>query len=452
MDKWPAIIAATLLALLPWHVILSRTTAEYITAACIFIVGIFVMYVSIEKNKIGYYIVGFILILCTYFLYPTQRIIVPLSLLPLLFFSVTKKIKIIIIVSIVCSVLITGYISSTDWGRGRFDQTSVFTFNHFIEGKSLQYATGLGQNHVLSARIFHNKLILVTMEILRQYTSYFSPQFFYDDIGLPTRYRLFEHGIGLYTLLVIGASAVILQFAFPLTAQQLNSLFVVGRKRFWIATLWLIIIGPIPAALTLDGVPNVHRSALLGIVLMYVIAGAVALLRQNVPIGRKYVLPFICILFISESVVFLHYYFSLASLTTTPFRSDEQNNLATWLNTNQNQYQSIFLPNSEAIALHYLFYKGDHSNKYSSEFSLGAKISHIDSLYFIEDKCPEKNEFVMSKILYDRNTILISRAECDTQVNFPNLTQIAKIQHYNGTDAYKIFTFDYENISRQKDI
>lgn len=445
LDRWVSAITALILALLPWHVILSRATAENITASLFFIVGIFIIFVSIERQKSLGYLIGYALLLITYLLYPSQRIIVPLALLPTIFLATTRTLKVTAICAVISALILTSFIASTDWGRGRFEQTSIFHFNNVIQGKTLAYSTGLGENKILQARTFHNKILLSGLEFSRQYFSYISPEFYFSDIAKPQRYMVFENGVGYYTIILLIGTAIILQFSLPLNKQQIAQLFNKGRLRFWLCLVWIFVISPIPASLTLDDAPNIHRSLMVGISLMFIIAGAIAVIRSHKLIGRKVILPITIAILAAEVIIFCHYYFSLVSLATTTYRSSDQNGLARWLLTTGKQYSNVYVPDGDAIAFHYLFQKNDYAKKYAGQFSLGAKISSLDGIEFVSDRCPEKLPYVIEQMKTQPNSILVSRAECETEKKYLMLQEIGAIKRYDNLDAYKLFVLRRDN-------
>ena len=50
-DTFAAAIAAIVITISPWHIVLSRATAENITASFVFFAGLFLIFISIERKK-----------------------------------------------------------------------------------------------------------------------------------------------------------------------------------------------------------------------------------------------------------------------------------------------------------------------------------------------------------------------------------------------------------------
>ena len=70
------LFASFLLAILPWHIVLSRTGAEGVIGLYTFVLALLWVF----QKKIRWAVVAFFL---TYFFYTSFRILVPLTVLPL---------------------------------------------------------------------------------------------------------------------------------------------------------------------------------------------------------------------------------------------------------------------------------------------------------------------------------------------------------------------------------
>ena len=172
-----ALLSALFLAVCPWHVMLSRATAEGITASCVFLLGFIFLVFAIENKKNWQLILSVGLFLLTYLLYPGFRVFVPVALLPAFLMTKNHRWRKILLGITASFFILTFTISQTVWGRGRYEQTSIFTHNQTIAGRVLNYSIGFGRENFVPARILNNKYILVAREFARQYFSYFSVNF-----------------------------------------------------------------------------------------------------------------------------------------------------------------------------------------------------------------------------------------------------------------------------------
>jgi 4-amino-4-deoxy-L-arabinose transferase-like glycosyltransferase len=206
-----ALFAALTLAVFPWHIVLSRATAEGVTAASVFLLGLYLFLRHLKSNYwltlFGAYLAWFL----TYLLYPSYRLVIPLVLLPTLLMSKHKTNKIIYLSVALVSLLITFLISQTTWGTGRFAQTSLFSQESQVYALQAEFIAGEGHQNALKAHLFYNKALMFGKEFIKQYTSYFSFDFLFAKGGLPMRYFVPDQGLwyysyfALFLMVLIGA-------------------------------------------------------------------------------------------------------------------------------------------------------------------------------------------------------------------------------------------------------
>jgi 4-amino-4-deoxy-L-arabinose transferase-like glycosyltransferase len=428
-----ALMSAFLLGIMPWHIVLSRATAEGITASFVLLLGLFLIFKGIDARKSKLIILGWLTMSGTYLLYPGFRVLVPLSLLPgILIIKDSAQKKLFILLTLIFFSL-TAYISQTEWGTGRYHQTSIFTHNSVIDGRSINYSTGLGPNRVLEAKIFHNSYALVTREFLRQYSSYFSPAFLFGEGGKPLRYAVPEHGLLYWSLLGTAVLALGVQFIKPLSANQLHLFFKNKRGSYFVWITWILLLAPLPAALTLDDVPNVHRTAVMAPLLALILAGGWYYLSQ-LTFWKKGMLGFLIILgCFGELAYFWHYYINLYSATSAVYRHSEKKALASWLLANKNNYQTIYISNKESLQIHYLFLQENFSSDLTDKFREGMKINELDNIRLVEADCPSE------LVTPNPNQLVVDRHECELLVGYQ---EVGTITFANGLNAYSLRTTD----------
>lgn len=433
-SPWIGLIAALLLAVFPWHVILSRATAEGITASFVFLLGFFLLFRSIEKEQIKGVFLAVGLLLLTYLLYPGFRVGVPLALLPAFLFTASRRIKGVLIGATVLCFLMTAFVSQTFWGKGRFEQTSFLAPNIHIEARTIQYSTALGEGKALEGRLFYNRYVLTGRELVRQYASYFSPDFLAADAGLPPRYVGPEHSLIFWTPLGVLVFVILLQFAQPWKQSEINGLFTSKRGKYFLWILWLLATAPIPAALTYNDVPNIHRAALMVVLLPLVFAPAWYLLTKvRLPLKLLIVTVSFALLF-AEVVVFWQGYSRIYSSWTGFSRQDEQLQLANWLQENAVQYERVYVPGNEVMPLFYLFAQNRYPAELAGQFSSGITVPQIDNVYFVDTHCPSEIQEVR-ELVGTMNVLLAERSECDSASEF---AVVDYIEHLDTSKAYDL--------------
>ena len=407
------LLSALFLAITPWHIILSRATAEGITASFVFITAVFYLIKSIDNKKVTHLLLSVVLFFLTYFLYPGFRVLTALFLFPIFMFSNNKNWKKGLIGISACFLLLTLLISQTDWGKGRYLQTSLFS-SDTIKSRSINYGLGFGENNILAARLFSNKHILSLREFLRQYSTYFSPQFLTGENNIyPQRYHLIEHGVVYWTLLALIFLTIGYQLFFPLPKKQMVSYFNPGKAKYAFLICWLMLIAPIPSAITLDEVPNIHRTVVMSFGWALIFGFCCQYLSESLLKGKRsiFVVCSITTLLFFEFVFFWQYFTNLFYESSFVWRPEEKKDLVLMILENQNNYDAFILPDNQALSLNYLFYKKDFSNQYIGKFGLKWRIETIDNLFFVEHSPGKMVEAAVSQ-LDDSKVLIVSNLDC----------------------------------------
>ncbi len=383
-DKKTALVASFLLAVTPWHIVLSRATSENIIASTVFLTAIVFLINSIRKERLRLLFFSFGLLFLTYFIYPSFRIITPLSLLPITIFLLIKKPKSRLLITLIAVNLLffalTFYISKTPWGKGRFDMTSIFNVVSGVGIKQKESIYSTSHTNVLITRLFHNKLVSYGREFLNQYLSYFSPVFLFILGGLPIRYAIPEEGLFYLTFLLIMIIPLI-----PFLRKRelkINSLLL-------LYIIYLLLITPIPSALTTNDAPNVHRAALMSILFIFPVA-YFYLLIKDISYKKFQMKNLLFILIFVEFVFFWHQYSTHADYYQNIGRNDGEREVIKFVQANQKNYKTIYLPVQGTFPLYYLFYKNDFNPSYAGKFKTDIKIDKIDNIDFMDEACPFK--------------------------------------------------------------
>lgn len=423
-----SLLAATLIAVTPWHIILSRSTAENILATTIYFSGIFFLlkWLHDKKPTVTAIVLAVLFLALTYVLYPGYRIVTPLTVFLSIFFGADRKQRIILSVIALCFFVTTFAISKTYWGQGRFQQTSIFYFNHTVQGRLDGLAVGEGQLNVLTARAFHNKIVGYSREFLHQYVSYFSFPMLFSEGGLPGRYRLDDSGLLYYSYLIIIVIAF-LSVTFIPRSQKTKFSWSTESKTF-LFLLLLFAIAPIPSSLTLDDVPNVHRTVTMSVFFVLLTTYAFS---QISSIGWKRIQfrSLLLILVGIESVYFWHQWMVHSPSSQTAYRGDDRTALARFVIENQDRFDQIYLP-QDAKPLYYLFYSDTFDASLAGQFQKNIRLTQYGKVHFTKNNCP--SEEILSAMT--PRSLLVDRGECTT--NGP-LERVTVIKRVNATDSFR---------------
>src|SRR5258708_6064521 len=179
-DEKIALLSAFLLAISPWHIMLSRGAFEANLTTFFLPLGILFFLKSLNKShNIKYIILSILIFLLNIFTYHTARLLTPFIFFSLCF-NYRKELKInkIYIQALDFSIIlflisIVGILL----GGSRLASSSILKN---VNTDSQFFSVKVGEPTVF-AKAFNNKLLLVSQTAFRNYVSYFSPQFLFTN-------------------------------------------------------------------------------------------------------------------------------------------------------------------------------------------------------------------------------------------------------------------------------
>ncbi|OGY08004.1 MAG: hypothetical protein A2782_01970 [Candidatus Blackburnbacteria bacterium RIFCSPHIGHO2_01_FULL_43_15b] len=450
-----SLFAAIMLAFSPWHISLSRATSEGITALFFALTGLLLLCRSVRLAKgseqqskvrhIGNLILSILFFLASYFLYHSARLLVPLfALLTIVYFlwpefskSKSKKVSYLdhlpggtdsppgVYPLIVCLLLfLTTLLFSLDpSARGRFNQVSIFKdLDVQYELDKMPFEEGPG--HVFKARLFHNKPSVYARRFVNEYAQYISSKFFLvPKEAKPARYMTVGMGVLTYVeffLLLAGLAAIAQKKSY-------TSLLPLG----------LLLLAPLPAALTTEDSPNLHRALFMVPFLALVEAyGAYYLLRIN---SRFSVRTLVSTAFLANFVFFFHQYFVHNPVNAPLHRNAGAQELASKISQVQTNYDKIIFTEIPDSPYPWIAFSGKFD---PAIFNSAAKIRDkgiwgYKNYVFASQRCPSRDAF------NDLGKILVVDADACETGNSPNGAHVLdQIKRPDGTVVYTLWARD----------
>jgi len=235
-----ALSSALLLAINPWHVMMSRGGFEANLTTLFLPLGVLFIIKGFEKNR--YLYLGMLILGLNMFSYHAAKLVTP-GVIVVLFFLFREKLssiakKPLIISSGIFSVFLLVTIYTFSIGAGaRVSDVSIFKGITDASAQSKVDAYAMGVNPFLT-RVLYSKFEIPVSRFLENYVSYFSPQY------------LFTKGPSEATYGMIPGRGVIYWFELPFLLGFLASLFKAKDKRLHLFALGWLLIAPIPSALT----------------------------------------------------------------------------------------------------------------------------------------------------------------------------------------------------------
>ncbi len=240
--------AALLLAILPWHVQLSRGAFEANLTTFFLPLGVYLFWK--KKYALSGLVLGLDLLS-----YHSAKVVTPLVLAGLVFFlrkEIDWKAKSFFVGAMVFLIFLVGA------GYAHFRGGGARAYERSITQGALQEAFA---ERTRSSSLFHNKYVVVSERFFRNYLTYFSPQF------------LFTEGAREGTYGMIPGRGVLFWFFIPFFI-ALRKVFFTGKYRRELSFLLVwVLLAPIPAALA-TGV-GYHANRVTGLIPALVVMLAV---------------------------------------------------------------------------------------------------------------------------------------------------------------------------------
>lgn len=391
-------IPGLLLAINPWHIMISRATSEVIIALFLALFAIYFLLKTIKKSSPSSVLLTLFFLLLSYFFYHNIRVLAPIFLIIISVFSwpeiKSKHSSKGVITIIITSFFLTALFFAAPQARGRLSQVSLLS-DPKIRLETINMPNQEGPGHVLLARTFHNRPLVVLKNTLNEYANYFSTNFLVGDSALPVRYRIQNFGLITYVELIL--------LVLSLTAAA-------SKKEVWLLLL-LLLVSPLPAAITNEDTPNLHR-ALFMIPFMVLLESYGAIFILSLKKYSKHLLVFVALALFANLIYFHHFYFIHQKFgLPSYFRNAGSAELATKIYQLKNNYSKIILTNSPDDLYPWFAFLNKIDPVSFNQSALNRRHGswHWENIEFSSNKCPSEKFSLKDKISNEK--ILIVDAE-----------------------------------------
>ncbi|OGD84225.1 hypothetical protein A2165_03625 [Candidatus Curtissbacteria bacterium RBG_13_40_7] len=416
-----ALAAAFIAALLPWHIVLSRSTQESVLGLFSMCLGLVFLLSYLKDNRRLNLFFTCVLFFSSYFFYTSHRILVPVVLFGILgenlIWRSGKNVRVLFSIFLAFFVL-TLIILATPWGRGRGQQVLIFNNPQVLTvGQNLSF--GDGPNNVLTARIFHNKVVVYTRQLVSAYFTYFSGEFLFMQGGLPDRYKIPQQGLLYFSM----APFLILGFVETF------------RRRIFIPVFLLLTV-PIVAVFTFDDVPNVNRvsSMIMPLTLLFGL-GVGRAWEFKIKILKFLAFGVLSLVFLLEVIYFGHQYLIHESQNKSFFRNDSYIQAAQYLSENYKNYDSVYASNVDDLLIYFWFWKAAYDKSLRYNAYERPQIYLYENISFIRNDCLNDKLKESNK---DGKVLLLNGGDCKGIEGF------TKDKEWVRGDSTKAFTAFYK--------
>lgn len=439
-NKKISLVAAILLAIAPWHIVLSRASAEAIVALFFILAGFGLTFHGFKKGEKRWVFSGVLFLSISFFFYHAPRLFVPLLFLVFLglLFLIRKSYKINIWASLVGSALFLAIVTAflillIPGGTGRFSQVNIF--NSFETNFQLQQQIKedtVANDNFLFSRIVHNKITNLGYIFANNYLEYFSGEFLFTKGGLPAWYNVPRMGL-LYLLelpfLLIGLFALIK-----------------SKNTFHKIPLVWLLVAPVVAAITYDDIPNINRAVVM-FPMFHIIASAGLLHASEKVSERKKVflyMGFFALLFLN-SVYFLHQYYVNAKTSKPWYRNNGFPQMMGQVKKVYDQYDVIVMSKYQGgIYPLVLFYMQFDPREYQKAGSPKNKdYGGFGKFFFVPQDCPSIH--VRNKSLDNKKILYVDKGDCP----FEKSIEYKKYDYVTRGDNTNAFRIIYEQHAKE---
>src|SRR3989304_7465702 len=421
------LLTAGLLAISPWHILLSRAAFEANVATFFIVLGVLLFLTAIhprggnEATPRGWgmwllplSIISFVVSMYTF---NSARIVAPLLLAGLVFMNrsdILKNMRRQFIVSVITGAIIflpLFIFLLTPQAQLRFQEVNIFSDASVVERANQQIEN---DGNAFWSRAIHNRRLGYTVEYLKHYFDNLSPDF------------LFIKGDGNPKFSIRDAGQMYI-FEIPFFIAGILFLFRKREGHWWIIPYWLIV-GIIPAgtaretphALRIETtLPTFQILTAYGLVYLWQIVSSIQYRVFSMNVVRLLAFGFLLLALFNFSY-FLHNYFRHYP---KEFSSEWQygyREVIEFTGANESKfYTVIFTEELGRPYIYVLFYKQYDPNKFRQE----AKIER-EVLGFVHVRSFGKYKFVksvLSNIDKSKNNLYI-----DTRGNVPKDVRILK--------------------------
>lgn len=424
------LLSSFLIAISPWHVVLSRASSEAVVALFFIILGFSLLLYGFSENKNKFIIWGAILVSASYFFYHTPRVFVPLVFLVLTTFlfpfwkKETKPIRVkMLLVFIFLSSLVFCLVFLVRGGTGRYSQVNIFNNfeTNFLIGQERQEDT-LAHSPWYISRIIHNKITNDLRVFLDNYFDYFSGDFLFTGGGLPNWYKIPR--IGLMYIIEL-----------PFLIFGLYKLIKSNNRMHKALLIWLLI-APAVSAITMDDIPNVNRSIVMVPVLEIIVA--FGFLNALIVFHKKklFFVGLSVVLFLGNVFYFGHQYFVNAAVHNNWYRNNGFSEMMRVVKDNYSEYDLIAMSKYQGgIYPLVLFYMQYDPKTYQLEGSPKNKdYGGFGKFFFMPQDCPSQT---VNKALIGKRNLYIDKGDCPPEKSLKG-RKTKYIYRDDGTKAFRI--------------
>lgn len=413
-----ALIATGILAISPWHILLSRAAFEANIASFFVVLGVYLFLRATNTKSwlLMFSIVSFVL---SMYVFNTARVVVPLLVLGL----VIGKIKILwgmkkqLFLSLITGIILffpLGLFLTTPQAQLRFNEVNIFSDAGVIERANKEIEN---DNNAMWSKVIHNRRLVYSVEYLKHYFDNFNPSFlFFKGDGNPK-----------FSIQDVGQMYI---WEIPFFITGILFLFKKREGNWWVVPFWMIV-GIIPAATARETPHALRIEVVLPTFQIFTAYGLYCLMfgkinkSLNIKL-RNLLFTFLGLVIIFNFIYFYHNYFIHYPREFSGEWQYGYKDSIGYIKENQDKYDKIiFTEDLGRPYIYFLFYTKYDPNKFRKEADIQREVygfvhvNSFDKYIFTKDV---KKDVTSGKVL-----------RIDKPENVPsNATVLKKFYLLNG--------------------
>lgn len=336
-NDWLAVIGALLLAISPWHIMNSRATQEVIMSFFFLLINLIVFFdiysKKFNKKRAALFFVSAILAMYSY--HSAKIVLIGLYTALTAYYLLTKNSLETRKKMLKAGAIVTAAFALTlSTALVRFSTIGIF-YNDLPIALIHEVTTkATGSTPLILIRAFYNKPVFYFRFFLEHYLKHFDLNFLFTTGGATLRYIVPHHGL-------------FYMFELGLAGLGLYQLFIKKKyKKFLPIWSLLLILSPIPAAMTIEELPSSIRPFYLVIPIMVLVVLGLEFLSENISQKIKPVVYGLLVITYVWSLSFYLQQLFVIMPEFSPWRRSREHELAAQaLIRVENNYDSIIITN-----------------------------------------------------------------------------------------------------------
>ena len=335
-NRQVAVLTTAVVALSPWHIMVTRGTQEVIASFLFLVLSLYLLVKVLENKK--HSIINLFLLFTASFLsmyfYHSAKVLLPLLAFGLVTYFYKKSKEFykqgFLTVCIVLFAVFTAFFVQESGSR--IKAVGILSDKAPMQHLTEQIYTLHRELPIFVVRVFYNKIQAYATAFSTEYLVYFSPDFLFLNGGKPHRYIVPDHGL-LYLI------------ELPLFLIGLYSA-IRSKNREYLLFLGVLIISPIPAALTTLETPSIIRSFPMILGFAYFIALGLLQIYKLTPLFFRYaVLLLVAGVYIWQVQYFLIQYHIQAKYDQPWYRNNPYTEIAQAVAKIHTDYSQVTVTN-----------------------------------------------------------------------------------------------------------